>query len=675
MISFAQPLWILAGLGSCLLLWFIWYALEKKRRQQLQLFVAAPLVEALTPNVSLHRRRIKKLLIFMAVFLCFIALARPQYGSRWVDVKHKGIDILFAIDTSKSMLAEDARPNRLERSKLAIMDFVSQLNGDRVGLMPFAGSSFLMCPLTADYFAFEQSLTAVDTSIIPTGGTNIEQAILSAEKTLSNEANHKILVMITDGDNLQGNALEAAATADKHDMTIYTVGVGSGEGELIPDTVDGGFIKDSEGSFVKSRLDEDGLRAISETTGGLYVPLGNHGEGLETIYQQKLTRIPKTELAEKRKKLPIDRFEWVVTLALLILSIEFVLSGRKTDHQLSALLSRLRSRNSLTSLKIMPFLVAIFLTNTPMLNASEGERAYNNEEYLAAQQYYQTLLEKDPNNPQLLYNNGTVAYKNNLLEQAAESFSKALSSDDISLQEKAYYNLGNVYYRKGEETLNYDPSKTIKEWEEALEYYQSALSLQPENENAGFNHDLVKSRLEQLKQQSQTEQHSENQSSEKDQNKQGQQEKEQPSGDQEQQSNQSQESGENDQENQPPQSQEAEGQNSEPGNPPDRSETQSPETEESVPPAAEEPDAGVNATTNEAAREKGETPQAMNTQPTEDREMAGSSSVDPLEAGDAHTMTRGEAQQLLQALQDEEGRLNLYIPVQKTNPNDITKDW
>ena len=674
MISFAQPLWILAGIGSCLLLWFIWYSLEKKRREQLQLFIAAPLVQALTPNVSLHRRRIKKLLIFIAVFLCFIALARPQYGSQWVDVKHKGIDILFALDTSKSMLVEDARPNRLERSKLAIMDFVSQLNGDRVGLMPFAGSSFLMCPLTADYFAFEQSLTAVDTSTIPTGGTNIEQAILSAEKTLSNEANHKILVMITDGENLQGNALEAADMADKQDMTIYTVGVGSGEGELIPNTV-GGFIKDSGGSFVKSRLDEDGLRAISETTGGFYVPLGNHGEGLETIYQQKLALIPKTELAEKRKKLPIDRFEWVVALALFLLSIEFVLSGRKTDHQLSAFFSRLRSRNSVTSLKILPFLVGILVTNSPMLTASEGERAYDNEEYLTAQQYYQTLLDKDPNNPQLLYNSGTVAYKNNLLEQASESFAKALSSDDISLQEKTYYNLGNVYYRKGEETLNNDPQKTIKEWEEALEYYQGALSLNPENDNATFNHDLVKSRLEQLKQQSQTEQQPENHGSENDQNKQGQQEHDQTSGDRNQQSSQPEQSVENERENQPQHSQNAEGQNSAPGDLTDQSKTETPEPEKSAPPAEEGADAGANATATEAAGEKSEALNTLKAQSKEDEEMVGPNAVDPQKTGDAHIMTREEAQQLLQALQDEEGRLNLYIPVQKTNPDRIIKDW
>ena len=675
MISFAQPLWILAGIGSCLLLWFIWNYMEKKRRQQLQLFIAAPLVQVLTPNVSLHRRRLKKLLIFIAVFLCFIALARPQYGSRWVDVKHKGIDILFALDTSKSMLVEDARPNRLERSKLAIMDFVSQLNGDRVGLMPFAGSSFLMCPLTADYFAFEQSLTAVDTSIIPTGGTNIEQAILSAEKTLSNEANHKILVMITDGENLQGNALEAAAMANKQDMTIYAVGVGSGEGELIPDTLHGGFIKDSDGSFVKSRLDEDGLRTISETTGGFYVPLGNHGEGLETIYQQKLALIPKTELAEKRKKLPIDRFEWVVTLALLLLSIEFVLSGRKTDHQLSALLSRLRSRNAITSLKILPFLVGIFLTNAPMLNASEGERAYDNEEYLAAQQYYQALLDKDPNNPQLLYNNGTVAYKNNLLEQASESFAKALSSDDISLQEKTYYNLGNVYYRKGEDTLNNDPQKTIKEWEEALEYYQGALSLNPENDNATFNHDLVKSRLEQLKAQSQAEQQPENQGSENDQNKQGQQEQDQASRDQNQQSSQPGDSVENERENQPQHSQNADGQDFAPGDLTDQAKTETPEPEKSATPAEEGPDTDANATATAAAGKNGEAPNTMNAQSKKDGEMVDPNSVNPQKTGDEHTMTSKEAQQLLQALQDEEGRLNLYIPVQKINPDKIIKDW
>jgi len=663
MISFAQPLWILAGAACCLLLVLLWSYFENKRNMQLQQFAAASLLKNLTANVSSRRRLIKKILLLGAVFCCFAALARPQYGYRWVDVKHKGIDILFALDTSKSMLVEDIRPNRLERSKLAIMDFVSQLSGDRVGLMPFAGSSYLICPLTADYYAFEQSLAAIDTAIIPTGGTDIGQAIESAEKILSNEANHKILVVITDGENLQGDVHAAAVTAHKQNMTIYTVGVGTGEGELIPDTVNGGFIKDSGGSFVKSRLDEKSLKTISKTTDGLYVPLGHQGQGLETIYQQKLALIPKTELAEKRKKLPIDRFEWILAVSILLLSIEYLLSGRKVDHRLPRLVSRITAGKRIVPLIIAPAIVSVFLSNATLLKASEGEEAYTAGDYLKAQEFYQVRLEKDPENPQLLYNSGTVAYRNNLLDEAVDKFEKTLATDDIHLQERAYYNLGNVHYRKGEEMLGGgDQQTTIKQWQRSLKAYQGALALNPDSEDALYNHDLVKTRLDQLKQQQQNsqeqqqdsqDQQDETEQSENDkgeQENQGQQDKQQQSSDQQENNNRSDEA-----ESAQPENQTGEQQ------PEDQSESgdSAGKRQEN---STDSPDKKDQADQHN---------QVADAEESSDNTSAGSQAAE----ADVQAMTREEAEQLLQAVQNEEGRLNLYVPMQKDNDKKIQKDW
>ena len=142
----AQPLWIVVGLFFCLFLYFLNYRIQRRKESALESFAAKNLITDLTRNVSDQKRQVKLILLLMAIFTCFLALARPQYGYRWIEVKRKGIDILFAIDTSTSMLAEDIQPNRLERSKFAILDFVHQLEGDRVGLMPFAGTAYLMCP-------------------------------------------------------------------------------------------------------------------------------------------------------------------------------------------------------------------------------------------------------------------------------------------------------------------------------------------------------------------------------------------------------------------------------------------------------------------------------------------------------------------------------------------------
>ena len=299
MITFAQPIWIIVGAGICVGLVFFFRRLRNQRIEHLGRFAAVELLDRLTRNISNQRRLLKNILFLAAVFCCFLALARPQYGFKWIDVKRKGIDILFAIDTSKSMLAKDIKPNRLERAKFGVMDFVSQLDGDRVGLLPFAGSAFLLCPLTMDYNAFEQSLNAVDTSIIPTSGTDLGAAIAEAETVLNNQANHKILILITDGENLAGDAIKAAAKAHENGMTIITIGVGTSEGELIPDssTAGSGYKKDRQGKFITSRLDEATLEKIGAASGGLYAQLGNRGQGLATISQKKLSRIPKEELA------------------------------------------------------------------------------------------------------------------------------------------------------------------------------------------------------------------------------------------------------------------------------------------------------------------------------------------------------------------------------------------
>lgn len=508
----ASPIWIAAGICFCLIAFAIMLQLQKRRRILLQRFAAGTLIGKLTGNISPGKRRIKLYLAILGIFLCFVALARPQYGHHWIDVKKKGIDILFALDTSSSMLAEDIRPNRLERSKLAILDFVTQLGGDRVGLMPFAGSSFVMCPLTVDYSAFEQSLQAVTTDIIPTSGTNLAEAINAAQSTLKNDANHKLLILISDGEDLGGNALQAAQKAAEDGMKIFTVGVGTSEGELIPTMAKGQneYIKDATGKFVISRLHDQTLRSIATATDGLYAPLGNQGQGLETIYQKKLALIPKKQLEEKRRKVPIERFPWFIGLALLFFVMEYLISGVKSGAPTSGVPAMLKKR----------FLPTLFLVSACTLHpipqnslATPGEESYGNRDYSAAAEFYAEALQKDPENALLQYNSGTAAYKNSLYDEAITSFNKALQSDDLGLQEKAYYNLGNAHFKKGRELRRSNVKKTISHWQDALKAYSSALELQPDNQQAGDNHAVVQEKLQKLRRQQQQQQQNDKDSS------------------------------------------------------------------------------------------------------------------------------------------------------------------
>ncbi len=655
MISFAQPLWLLAGLAAGIGLALFFRFLNGQRLAALERFAAHQLIGRLTGNISPARRRIKNLLVIFAVFLAFAALARPQYGEQWVDVKRKGIDLLFALDTSKSMLAEDVKPNRLKRAHLAILDFVRQLDGDRVGLLPFAGTAYLMCPLTLDYDAFEQSLAAVTTDLIPQGGTNIAGVIAKAMEVLDNAANHKILIIVTDGENLEGDALEAAAKAAANGFTIHAVGVGTAQGELIPLAGGAkGFVKDEEGNFVTSRLDEATLTAIAEKTQGLYAPLGA-GEGLEAIYRQKLALIPKEELAERRHKVPIERFEWPLALAAILLVAELLVGERKITRSLSfnELFCRLSRRGRVL------VLLLLLLPAAERSYGSAGEDAYGRGDFLAASEYYAKLLEKSPNDTRLQYNYGTAAYKNHLYDDAIEAFTEALQSEDIELQKKAYFNRGNSQYRKGEEMRQADPKAAAEQWRQALASLKSVLELNPDDQDARHNKEIVEKQLAQLenelqeqKQQAERESQQQGEKSEEGSEEQDQGDKQQPD------PGQAQEDSAQEEQPEEKAAGKAEEQSGKQDRPQDTSRAEGEEKDEETEGAGQQEEAGPDAGRTERKEEP--TPAEQSVRDAERRQQG--------------MMTREEAERLLNSLKQEEGELN-FVPSSRTMKDKADKDW
>ena len=505
--QFAHSIWLLAGIAACGILTLSFYHFQKKSRAALQEFASGRLLEKLTQGISPRKRMLKRVILVLAVAAVFVALARPQMGFQWKEVKRKGIDILMAVDTSKSMLAQDVKPNRLERSKFGIMDFVSKLEGDRVGLLPFAGTAFLMCPLTLDYDAFRNSLDALDTEIIPQGGTDLAGAIREAEFAFSNNANHKILVLVTDGEDLEGEALSAAAQAAEKGLTIYTVGVGTPSGELIPlasDENGSAFVKDEKGQVVKSRLDETMLQKIAEATGGRYEPLGQQAEGLEAIYREKLSLVPKQELAERMQRVPIERFQWPIMFALILLLMEFAISDRKRNRKKVPMIKtayrRIR-RDKACLVSTLLVLLTIVLLGYRSAHASPGnaEAAYKTGNYDLAVEGYRSEAQKAPEDPQLQFNLGAAAYKGKQYPEALAAFEKALSIQDIAIQNQSYYNMGNTLYRQGEGCEKQNPQETIKNWQASIQAYDNALKLKPDDPDAAFNREFVKKRLEALK--------------------------------------------------------------------------------------------------------------------------------------------------------------------------------
>jgi Ca-activated chloride channel family protein len=321
-VKFNQPYWLLVGLLVSITLIWAWRRYDARQRGALARFVAPHLRRELTRSVS-RLGRITQRGLFLAAVVCLcVALAGPLLGYHWEQISRRGNEVVFAIDTSRSMETPDVKPNRLTRAKLAVDDMARQLDGDAIGIVAFAGSAFLVCPLTLDYGAFHESLDAVDVHTIPRGGTNISSAIQEAQTALRRHPDSdKTLILLTDGEDLEGSAVTAAAAAAKQDgLKIYTIGVGTAAGDLIPvpPGQGGGFVKDENGAFVRSHLDEDALQAIAKATGGMYAPLGAQGEGLDEILRRAFGGLEKHDLAFRQQRVYNERYQWPLAASLVL---------------------------------------------------------------------------------------------------------------------------------------------------------------------------------------------------------------------------------------------------------------------------------------------------------------------------------------------------------------------
>src|SRR5260370_166525 len=390
-----QLLWLLllALPGLTAFFWWSW----RERRRLIAQFVQSRLLANLTVGVSARRLRLRLALLIAAVGSLVITLARPQWGCEWEEGRERGLDVVVAMDPSRSMLAEDVAPNRLARAKLAALDLKNLARTDRVGLVAFAGSAFLQCPLSFDDEAFRQSVNALDVNIIPQGGTAIAEAIETALAAFKEKSdNHKVLVLFTDGEDHDGQAVETARGAAKDGLCIFTVGVWTPNGELLR-------ITDARGR--SDYLKDEQRKAVS-------------------------------------------------LLILLALPVSLWASPA------SAL------------------------------------KKYEAGKYESSRREYEELLSARPADARLHFNAGTAAFQAQNYDKALKHFSASLDPQNVPLQQRAYYNLGNAQYRLGEDET--DPRKKLSHWEEAVQSYETAGKLNPQAPDAQNNLNLVRQKLEQL---------------------------------------------------------------------------------------------------------------------------------------------------------------------------------
>ena len=327
---FANPdfLYLLLLLPVMVILWIY---NNVKRKKTLEKFGDHELVKELMPEYSTARPNIKMVFVLLALFFLIIVLARPQFGVKLQETKKEGVEVIIALDVSNSMLAEDIFPSRLERAKQALSKLVESLDNDKVGLIVFAGEAYTKIPITTDYISAKMLLSTISTNIVSVQGTAIGSAIRLGTKSFSpGENKSKAMIIITDGENHEDDAVSAASLAAQNGIVIHTIGIGSSDGVPIQIMRNGRkeYLKDNNGNTVITKLDEDTLKKIAVATGGSYVRATNSSLGLEEIYNE-IRKMNQEEMDSVMYTEYNEQYQIFGAISLLLLVIEFLIMNRK----------------------------------------------------------------------------------------------------------------------------------------------------------------------------------------------------------------------------------------------------------------------------------------------------------------------------------------------------------
>ncbi len=310
----------------------LWGVLLRLRRRRIRAFGDEDLVNALMPHWSRARGWVKVILFSLAFMFFVIGISRPQIGAKLQEHKARGCEIMICLDVSNSMLAEDYSPNRLERAKLAISRITDKLKEDRIGLIIFAGTSFVQLPITTDYISARMFMNSISTESIPVQGTAIGDAIATATRSFSAQSRKsRAIIVITDGENHEDDAVAAAKEAAEAGVKVYTIGVGSPEGQPIP--MKGELLKDREGNIVVTRLDEAALKEIAAAGGGAYVHAGNDEFGLNPIVSD-IQKMDAEEFSNVIFEEYDEQFMYFFAIALALFVLEMLIGDRKSDRRL-----------------------------------------------------------------------------------------------------------------------------------------------------------------------------------------------------------------------------------------------------------------------------------------------------------------------------------------------------
>jgi len=495
----------------------LFFVMHRQRVARLVKLIASSAWETVIPGHTRKSGRRRLVLRLLALLCMGLALTRPQWGSRWEEVKQRGLDIIVVLDTSKSMLAEDIKPNRLKQAQWAVRDFVKQLKGDRIGLVAFAGSSFLQCPVTIDYAAFTMMLDDIYAGIIPRGGTAIEQALRKAADSFDTKSEaDRVIILITDGEDLEGDPMRMAEQLRKDNIKLFSIGVGTLEGELVPSTE--GYVKNAQGQVVKSSLNESLLEKLASETGGFYVRSAPGDFGLDRIYKLGIAGLQRNEQETRLAKVYEERFGWFAAAALFFLLAEGLF-------------------------RPAAILLFLLLLSASPANAADWTSAYKKGDYTNALQAVGKITEKFPDIGN--YNRGNVLYRQKDFQGSEKAYSaSAAQTADSALKQKALYNRGTALLAGTTQQKESEQVDTkIAAATQAAGFFEQSLGLNPKDLDAKQNLERALKLKEKLEEQK------------KEQEKQKQQDKSQQNKDQQKQDQKDQQKNKDDQKNQQDQQQ------------------------------------------------------------------------------------------------------------------------
>ena len=478
MFRFEDPiyLWLLVLIPILALIRFISYRNQKKR---LRKFGEPALLKELMPDVSRFRPSVKFWILQGALALLVLMLARPQMGTKISQEKRVGIETIICMDISNSMLAEDIVPSRLDRSKMMIENLVDHFSNDKIGLIVFAGDAFVQLPITSDYVSAKMFLSSIDPSMIATQGTDIGRAIDMATHSFTPEEGiGRAIIVITDGENHEGGAVEAASAAKDAGMRVYVLGVGSSKGSPIPIPGTDDYMKDNTGNTVMSALNEQMCKELAQAGGGAYIHVENNSAAQDQL-DNELDKLSKKETTATLYSEFDEQFQAFGLLALLLLVLEIcVLDRRNPLLKNISLFGKKKRAAAMLCLLLVAASASAQMTDRQYIR--QGNKQFRSGDYANAEVSYRKAIEKNAKNPQAAFNLGNALMAQKKDSAAVEQFEGAARLETNPLRKaQAYHNMGVI-------------CQTHKMYGEAIEAYKNALRLNPKDDETRYNLVLCK---------------------------------------------------------------------------------------------------------------------------------------------------------------------------------------